>query len=450
MNFEHLIGRLHENAEKEALIWSGKTYTYRWLHDAIEEWQAMLNRENIEPSTVVLLEADFSPNSLALFMALAQRRAILVPLTSSANEKKNEFNLTAETEVNVYIDENDTVSIRRLPTKSVHSLYKKLRKREHAGLVLFSSGSTGKSKAVLHDLSNLLEKFSKSKKVYRSISFLLYDHIGGINTMLHVLSGGGCLVTLPDRSPDSVLSAIEKHKVELLPTSPTFLNLILLSEAYLRYDISSLKMITYGTEPMPKATLKRFHALFPAIKLKQTYGLSEVGILQSASKGSDSLWVKLGGEGFKTRIVDGILQIKAQSAMLGYLNYPSPFTEDGWFVTGDKVELEGEYFRIIGRASEMINVGGEKVHPVEVENAILTLDNVSDATVYGEKNPILGQIVCANVALCEPEEKTVFSFRLKKHCRAKLPPYMVPIKINVVDAPLHNPRFKKKRVLNAF
>ena len=144
-------------------------------------------------------------------------------------------------------------------------------------------------------------------------------------------------------------AAIERFQVQILPTSPTFLNLLLLSGAYERHDLSSLELVTYGTEVMPEPTLARLHEILPRVRLLQTYGLSEVGILRSKSKSSDSLWVKVGGEGFQTRIVDGMLEIKAQSAMLGYLNAPSPFSEDGWFKTGDAVEVEGEYIRILGR-----------------------------------------------------------------------------------------------------
>jgi acyl-coenzyme A synthetase/AMP-(fatty) acid ligase len=163
--------------------------------------------------------------------------------------------------------------------------------------------------------------------------------------MLYTLSNHGCLVTVQDRTADGVLTAVERHRVELLPTSPTFLNMVLMSEAYARHDLSSLRTVTYGTEPMPESTLRRLHALFPDLQLVQTYGLSEVGILRSKSKSSDSLWVKIGGEGFETRVVQGILEIKARSSMLGYLNAPSPFTADGWFVTGDEVEVDGEYLR---------------------------------------------------------------------------------------------------------
>ena len=227
----------------------------------------------------------------------------------------------------------------------------------------------------------------------------------------------------------------------------SFINLVLLSEAHKRHDISSLELVTYGTEVMPESTLQRFHQLFPNIRLLQTYGLSEVGILRSKSKSSDSLWVKIGGEGFETRVVDGMLEIKAKSAMLGYLNAENPFTEDGWFKTGDAVEVDGEYFKILGRKSEIINVGGEKVYPAEVENVIEQLEQIAEATVYSEKNPITGNIVCARVRSTDADaDGKAVGKAVKLHCRDNLQSFKVPVKVHVVHEELQTQRLKKERV----
>jgi long-chain acyl-CoA synthetase len=223
------------------------------------------------------------------------------------------------------------------------------------------------------------------------------------------------------------------------------MNLILLSEAYCRYDLSSLKVVTYGTEPMPESTLRRFHELLPHIELQQTYGLSEVGILRSKSRSSNSLWVKLGGEGFQTRVVDDILQIKAESAMLGYLNAPSPFTEDGWFNTDDKVEVDGDYFRILGRHSEIINVGGQKVYPAQVESVVQEMPEVAEVSVYGEKNAITGQIPCAAVRLREPRDARQFHRELRQFCRQRLQQFEIPVRVMLVENAMHGERFKKNR-----
>ncbi|MEI7504378.1 MAG: fatty acid--CoA ligase family protein, partial [Paludibacter sp.] len=287
--------------------------------------------------------------------------------------------------------------------------------------------------------------FNSVRKSLRTVNFLLFDHWGGLNTMFHTLSNGGVVLTLKDRQPESICAFIEKHKIELLPASPTFLNLLLISESYKGYDLSSLKLISYGTEPMPMSTLERLKKTFPEIKLLQTYGLIELGVMRSKSKSDDSLWVKVGGEGYETRVVNDLLEIKAESAMLGYLNAASPFTEDGWFMTGDQVEVDGEYIKILGRKSEIINVGGEKVYPQEVESVIQELDNIAEVTVYGEKNPIMGNIVCAKVRLLKDEDAKEFTKRLKIYCKQKMQSFKVPVKVVIATEEQFGERYKKKR-----
>lgn len=448
MHVDFFLDVWESNQDSEAIVWKDQSYSYSWLIERFHSLRNEIIEREIESGAVVILEADFSPTAVALFLALADHGCILVPLTTSVAAKKHEFIEIAQGEFVVEVKGDDSFSVKKINNRAEHSLYAQLRADAHPGLVLFSSGSTGESKAAVHDLDALFEKFKIPRRRLRTISFLLYDHIGGVNTMLYTLANAGCLVTVAERSPDEVLHAIERYKVELLPTSPTFINLILLSEAFKRHDINSLSTITYGTEPMSVTTLKRFHELFPAITLLQTYGLSEVGIMRSKSKSSDSLWVKIGGEGYETRVVDGVLQVKAKSAMRGYLNAPSPFTADSWFDTGDAVLVEGEYLKILGRTSELINVGGEKVYPIEIESVILELDSVAEATVYGEKNPITGQIVCANITPVETlidVDRPDFIARVKQHCRQKLQAFKVPVRINIVTDKQHTERFKKMR-----
>jgi len=446
MSIDFLLKVFEENNQNEAIVWKDHVFSYRWLLERYHYWKNQIESKEIKNGVIVIVEADFSPNSVALLLALIAQDCIFVPITKSVASKTIKFIEIAQGQVLFKIDENDNVSISNLPHKFKHEIYQKLRESEHPGLVLFSSGSTGKSKASVHDITGILNKFRTRRHTLRTITFLLFDHIGGFNTMLYVLSNAGLIVTVEDRNPDSVLKAVEKYKVELLPTSPTFINLILLSKAHERYDISSLKTVTYGTEPMSESTLKRFNQLLPNILLLQTYGLSEVGILRSKSKSSGSLWVKIGGEGFKTRVVEGMLEIKAKSAMLGYLNAPSPFTKDGWFKTGDAVEVDGEYVKILGRKSEIINVGGEKVYPQEIESVIQEIKNVAEVTVYGEKNSIMGNIVCAKVRLFKEDDIKSFTNRLKKYCRNKLQNFMVPVKVTIVDEKQYSDRFKKVRI----
>jgi acyl-CoA synthetase (AMP-forming)/AMP-acid ligase II len=131
--------------------------------------------------------------------------------------------------------------------------------------------------------------------------------------------------------------------------------------------------------------------------------------------------------------------------MLGYLNAPSPFDEDGWFNTGDAVVDAGDYLHILGRESELINVGGEKVFPAEVESAILQVENIRDVVVWGKPNPITGSVVAASVLVVEAEESTDVERRVRKHCRERLAEFKVPVLVEVSEDDFHSPRFKRIR-----
>src|SRR5438067_5960823 len=445
MFLDFLFDIFRANGGAEAIVWKDRSFTYGELLDRTEHWRDYLQKSDVATGTVTAIEADFSPNAIALMLALIETGCIVVPLTALVAAKKSNFMKIAEVAVSLEVKATDEPRLTRFDRPITDKILLQLRRRGHPGLILFSSGSTGESKAAVHDIMRMLNKFKVPRHARRAITFLLYDHIGGVNTMLYQLSNGGCIVTVQNRHPDTVLAAIEKYKVQLLPTSPTFINLMLLSEGHRRYDLSSLQCVTYGTEPMPESTLRRFHSSLPHINLQQTYGLSEVGILRSKSRSSDSLWVKLGGEGFQTRVVDGILQIKAESAMLGYLNAPSPFTADGWFNTGDKVEVDGEYFRILGRQSEMINVGGQKVYPAQVESVVQEMPEVAEVSVYGEKNAIMGQIPCAAIRLRQPRDVREFHRELRRFCRHRLQEFQIPVRVRLVESAMHGGRFKKNR-----
>jgi len=273
----------------------------------------------------------------------------------------------------------------------------------------------------------------------------MIDHFGGFNTLLAITASLGTVVTVADRSVAGVCQAIADHRVQLLPVTPSFLNMITLSLDCGKYDLSSLERITYGTEVMAKRTLDRVRSLFPQVGLQQTYGLSELGVLRSQSRSDGSLWVRVGGEGFSTRVEDGILWIKSDYAMVGYLNAPPMSDDEGWFNTGDRVEVDGEYFRFLGRASEMINVGGQKVYPAEIENVIMELDNIQDVAVFGEPHALLGQVVVAKLQLQYDESAEILKKRIRKACLAHLASYKAPVRVIVTKGPLYSARQKKQR-----
>ncbi|GAA5508224.1 fatty acid--CoA ligase family protein [Novipirellula caenicola] len=441
--------RFRQVSDNDAIVWQGQSFSYAWLLDAIGQWDTRLSEQAVHAGTATTLVADFSPHGVAALLALIQRGAIIVPMSESLRNKRHTYEQLARCEVAIEITRDESISIHKLHSTAAteHPLYAKLKSVSHPGLVLFSSGSTGEPKAAVHDFTRLLDKFRIAGRPLRTLAFLLFDHIGGLNTILHTLGSGGCVVVPSNRSAEAVLSAIQDFAVQLLPTSPTFLKLLLMRSAWQEYDLRSLQMITYGTEPMSPHILAVLNEKLPHVQFKQTYGLSEVGILRSKSKDSSSLWMKLGGDGVETRVVDNVLQIKSHSTMLGYLNAASPFSDDGWFITGDAVQVDGEYFKVLGRGGEIINVGGEKVYPAEVEAVIEMMPQVDTATVYGEDNAIMGMIVCARVKLVvghEPSAKELTQ-AVRRHCRHHLTAKQIPIRVTIDPHLSHDERFKKQR-----
>lgn len=445
---DFLIEGFAERRDDPAVLTPASRCTYGELLELVQRWHDALENEGVTAGTVVSLDAEFSPNAIAVFLALVERAAIVVPQSSASRAGRERKDEISETEVYAYVDEHDDVRFERTGRSASHLLYAELRRRKHPGLVLFSSGTSGDPKGAVHDFTFLLEKFQVRRPALATLTFLLFDHWGGLNTMLHALSNGAAVISGNDRSPEAVCKLIEEYHVELLPATPTFLNLLLLSGAHREHDLSSLRIITYGAEPMPENTLARLRAAFPDVKLQQTYGLIEVGVLRSKSRDDGSLWVKLGGEGYETRVVDGLLQIRTKATIMGYLNAPTPMTPDGWFMTGDAVLVDGDYFRVLGRKSELINVGGEKVYPAEVESVIESMDNVAEATVYGEKNPLVGNIVCVKVRTSEAVDPLEFAALVKEFCGERLERFKVPVKVHLADEHQSGDRFKKVRRLS--
>lgn len=443
--FTWQMERFREGAGRPAIVWQDQAHSFESLAAGTDLWLDCLAARGVSPGSSVAVVGEFSPQSVSALLALLRLCCVTVPLSWESREPNEELLEVAGVEHVLELKEEGEWSVTPGPGWRDHPLLEQQQAAGQPSLVLFSSGSTGQPKAILHDLTRLLSKFRTLRHSYRTLGFLLFDHIGGFNTLFYSLANLGCLVVARDRTVNRVCEAIERHRVELLPTSPSFLNLMLAAEAHESYDLSSLELITYGTEVMSERTLALANEAFPNARFLQTYGLSELGILRSKSLANGSLMVKVGGEDYETRVVDGRLHIRGRSSMLGYLNAPDPFDAAGWFDTGDEVVQEGSYYRFLGRQSDIINVGGQKVYPVAIEEVIAELPEVLDVAVSGEKHPLLGETVTAAVRLVEPLSSLEIKRRIARHCKGRLLPYMVPVKVRVTNQQLFTHRFKKIR-----
>jgi len=436
-----------KNNDQIAIIYDGKKYSYNELYIKIKEIESFI-KDKIKSGEVVAILADYSFVSIALFFALYENKNIIAPITSTS-KKEIDGKVKESFSTKIINLENENLVITNIKSEASHKIINDLQTSKCAGLILFSSGSTGAPKAMIHNLDTLVDSYGdKKQKQINMLVFLMFDHIGGINTMLNILSMNATMIIPQNRNADDICKLIEEYKIAVLPSSPTFLNLILINRSYEKYDLSSLRMITYGTETMPEGLLNRLKSVFSKVKFLQTFGTSETGIAATSSKSSSSTFMKIDDENLEYKIVDNELWLRSKTQILGYLNRSmESFTNDGWFKTGDLVELDNEGFiKIIGRNKEIINVGGQKVLPSEVESVLLGMDEIEDCLVYGEQNAITGQSVSCDVVLKHGIDDSGFKILVRKFCKDKLDSFKIPTRVNVVQKTEFTERFKKSRI----
>jgi long-chain acyl-CoA synthetase len=430
-----LLDKIRIYSDKTFLIENDIAYTYRDLLSSINDWQEHL--KSIKPGSRVVHSGGYTLNNISLLIALAVRDCLAIPVSSS------DLSIPEITEIcsaNYFIDNwcAGDVVIECINPEISQIL-------PGAGIIFFTSGSSGKPKAAVHDFSQLLSKYKKARKAFRTCSVLLFDHLAGFDNLFYILFAGGSLIVPQTFSPDQVLKTISRYKVQILSATPSFLNFVLMENAELKQNLSGLEIIVFSSEKMAEITLTKLKTILPAnIKLIQKYGSTEMGSPSSRTNPDNPLWLKFDPDQIEYKIIDSILYLKSTSSFRGYLNYESE-TDNDWYCTGDMVETEEEWLHIIGRKSDLINVGGRKVLPQEVEEVLQAMDIVLDATVSAKTHPLMGQVVKAVISLQEGADRKEFISDMRIFCKDKLTQYKIPVYVEFQDQIESGNRMKKIR-----
>lgn len=438
-----ILHRFQRYDSKPAIAGSWGVVSYAQLLSLTQKAQSDLRALNLPEPTVVAVMGEHGPAVVAWLLALESAGHFAVPLAGNPQEFPKKLSEVSAQWL-ITTEGKEWKIYPRVDGAPRHEIFQNLARQKHAGLVLFSSGTSGSPKAMVQDFTQLLSSYENRRSNRLTILALLgCDHIGGINTLFSALSAGALLVVPDSRSIDAAIKSIREHHVVVLPVTPTFLNLLLLSGVT---NLPSLRLITYGTEPMPDSLLHRLRKTFPSVRFIQTFGTSETGIMHTTSPNPDSPFLKIEDETVEWKIIDDELWLKSKTQVFGYLNANNErFTSDGWFRTGDKVEQgPNGTIRILGRFGELINVGGEKVMPTEIESVILTVSGVVDCRVYGEKNAIVGQTVVTEVVAKNDVDLEALRSAIRSTCRSTLSDFKVPSRVNFVNS-VSNERLKKVR-----
>lgn len=319
---------------------------------------------------------------------------------------------------------------------------------KHPCVILLTSGTTGRPKAASHSLQSLLGTVPELCPKKQPRWMLTYDpaSFAGLQVILTSLVGGAQL----GASSEPTIEAITKLSLSLRPTAisgtPTFWRAFISAIDFKTYD-APLRHATVGGEAVDQMTLDRIAHYFPFAKIKHIYASTEAGAAFSVKDGYagfPSVWLETGVDGVHLRVIDSVLQIKSVRLSKGYLAGLKMPIECGWLDTGDIVEVIGARVFFRGRRDNIINVGGSKVRPEEIEAIILAVPTVVDAYVKGIKNPITGELVAADIVV-QPGVESSSAIASVEQATKALPPFARPRIVRVVSQIARNAVGKKLR-----
>ncbi len=445
-NFD-LAATVQRRATRDLWINDAGAVTWAEFGTAVAAAKRACVEKGVGPGAVVQLPVAERLDMLAWIFALSATGAVVAPvrLTPQGTSILEPHLRVAWRVVDGQLERHDSGT----PTPAAELLLAELGARRHPGLILATGGTTGTPKLVLHDLTTLWSTIPiKDGQPWRVLPLMRFDHIGGLDMAWRAIANGQVLIAPPrELTPNAVASTISRHRVEVMPATPSFLNLLLMSEVHRSWDLGSLRVVPFGAEPMPASLLERLRAAFPYVDFVQRFGTSETGSLPVRGVGN-GLSLIAGKNGFQWKVVDGELWILSPARALGYLSGGAGgFAADGWFRTGDIAETQPNgSLRIHGRRSEFINVGGEKVLPEEVEDALLRHPLVADCQVLAEPNAILGQVVAAEVVWLGPEQNaTTVKRELHQFAGAFIAREKLPAVVRLVKAVNTTAAMKKTR-----
>lgn len=304
---------------------------------------------------------------------------------------------------------------------------------------LATSGTTGTRKLVAHNLATLSRTAKYASPDAPAVRWgLLYDYtrFAGLQVVLQALLGGAELLIPPPSAPLSErVEMLAAHGCTHLSATPTLWRSILMTKVATELP---LRQVTLGGEIADARILSVLQATFPRAHVTHIYASTEAGVgfsVNDGQAGFPASYLERPPARVALRLVNDQLQIKNTEIDAFYVGTSDSFgAGDGWISTGDIVEQSGDRIFFLGRASGVINVGGNMVHPEEVEQLLLSHPDVLRVRVFAKSSAIMGALVAADVVPNKPlGDVAGFRTDLKVWLQGQVEPYKIPVIINLVD-----------------
>ncbi len=309
-----------------------------------------------------------------------------------------------------------------------------------SSLTILTSGSTGIPKAARHSWDSISRPIRSGAGTSPKWLLTYRPHLyAGLQVMLQCFADRGTLVIpASDMDADAIVQFMTDSAVEFVSATPSYWRRLLMFANAETLRRVPLKQITLGGEVIDQPILDKLKNCFPDARLVHIYATTELGRCFSVSDGKAGFPVnyleKPLPDGTELRVRDGELQFRSVNSMQKYdplSTQVQPAAE--WFASGDMVEVDGDRVRFVGRRTEMINVGGSKVFPVEVESVIRIVPGVSDVRVFGKKSSIAGELVACEIVASPDQDREKLKEMVIKICRERLVSHQQPRIIKLVD-----------------
>ena len=320
--------------------------------------------------------------------------------------------------------------------------------------LMYTSGTTGWPKGVMATHLNIWHNSTEFGKVHFKpedtimVATPIFHCWGLINGTFGMLSRGGTVITVERFYPEQALSDIERLKPTVFQGVPPMYNLFLKQPDLDERDISSVVFCLSAATKMPENLIRQIEGVLKW-RYAEAWGLTEsscVGTtahytetrIGSCGRGMDDAEIKIINDEGNTLTPgeQGELCVKGTCVTNGYLNKPEAtaevFDPEGWFRAGDIAYMDKDgYAYIVDRKKDMINVGGEKVFPSEVEDMMLVHPKIKDLVIVGIPDDLKGEAPKAFIQLSEGETATLEEIR--EFCKPRMAPYKVPVAVEFVD-----------------
>jgi len=307
-------------------------------------------------------------------------------------------------------------------------------------IIILTTGTTGAPKPVLYDWDTLVSQIRSTNTGEDFRNWLLIyplNHFAGIQQLLHAVVNADTITVPKSRNFEDVFEALLRQEVDSISATPTFWRFFLGRMSKENSRAVDLKQVTLGGEASTQNLLDQLKDCFPHAKIVQVYATTEIGSSFSVNDGKAGFprdYLKRPVGNVELKVVNDELYVKSPKRMLGYLGKQLDGQRDtNWFPSGDLVEVTDDRVFFLGRKSEIINVGGVKVHPQKVERVILKVSGVENVRVKGSANPIMGQIVVAEVMALQDTDRGELILAIEEQCNRELSRYEIPRDIKIVE-----------------